>query len=259
MKKILRFFGIFVGIGMCSCNLSSIDTPVVIAEVDEEFNLEIREELSSGENSFVLEIESIKQKGCLNYSIDKFYVQQGNKLNVFINDIIQPLDCVAGEAPAKTFIDLGQVGSGIFNLRIDLKKTLFNEGQIIINDDDFSVLMRSENGIKFRHSKVLRVPKNYVWGYIQFKQENQELSRDFFTELETEARKINPEQGYYHYFEIDKNNLVSVKGQPDEGVIQSFIYSGPDNHLAFQAILEKYRAFEMVEKIFVQNGTGKLF
>ncbi len=233
-------------LAVSGCDFSSLKDPIVISEVEDEFHIDLWENLGTTreERSLVLKIESIQTEKCLNYKIDAPFSRDGNRLKVALNNIIQPLDCVAGEATVKADISAGYVSNGIYSFNIDLKNTVFNDGQLNVNSDSYTLNMYSENGFSMKHKELLRVPDGAVWGYVQYQQAPDEaIAKQFVEDLKT--RSQNPttyRSGYYGHFTIGAiDRVISVFEQPATPNTKPFLYHYTDEPNKLKNLVETYR------------------
>ena len=114
MKKSVFVILFFLVLGFESCNVSSLDDPIVIADLEDEFVLDLWENLGPAERSLVFRITSVATEECSNYSIESPHYISGNKINVSIKDIIAPSACEPGIAPAGSEVGSGGTGPRYF-------------------------------------------------------------------------------------------------------------------------------------------------
>lgn len=231
---------------MTGCDFSSLDDPIVITEVDDEFTVDIWETLAptkEGRNLLV-KIESIKTENCLNYRIDYQFNQDGNRLKVALNNIVKPLDCVTGEATVKADINTGYLLNGIYSFNIDLKNTILNNGQLTILGDSYTLDMYSENGFSLKRKELLRVPTSAIWGYVTFQKASDEALANQFIEA-LQSKSHNPSSyrpGYYGYFDIAAiDRKVTVHEQPATANMKTFLYDYTDDAGKLKELVNRYR------------------
>lgn len=228
---------------IASCDISSLEDAIIVPDVDDEFYVDMWENLDglSG-RELVIKLESIKSEKCLNYRIDYQFLKDGNRLKIDMNSIIKPLDCVPGEATVKQDVNAGNLLNGLYALDINLKNTINNDGQLVINDDSYVLDMERENGISLRHKELQRVPSNAIWGYVEYAQKADESNaRKFVEELSALSGSFNEYRvGYYGYFTINSaNRAVSVNGQSALSIPYLFKYQ--NNEAKVKNLLSSYR------------------
>ena len=248
-----------LAIGLSACKIGSLDDPIIIANVDREFEIELWELLSKEDRKLVFRVNSLEEENCLNSTVstNAFFGQRS--IQISIDDIITPSDCIEGRAPAKTEIDASLVKAGIYNLTIDLKKTIVNEGQLIANNNSYEVSMFSSKGIQIPHNTLLSVPNDIMWGFIHYNTPDQlEAAQNFVTELEKNNEVINIKDGYYGYFTQDDGQL-SVLDQPNTRTLP-FLFTQKMTPQSIQAFVGKLQAnFKEELSIQILNSVGEVW
>lgn len=228
------------------CDFSSLNDPIIISEVDDEFYVAMWETLgtTNEERNLIIKIESIKPEKCLNYRIDYQFSKDGNRLKVALNNIIKPLDCVPGEAIVKADVSAGYLLNGIYSFNIDLKNTLFNDGQLTIRSDSYALDMQSEDGFSMKQKELLRVPDGAIWGYVTYQQAVDEaIANKFVEDLKNISQTpLNYRSGYYGHFNIAPiDRKISINEQPVTSNIKPFLYHYLDETNKLKNLLETYR------------------
>lgn len=231
---------------LAGCDFSSLKDPVVITEVEDEFYVDLWETLAPTfeERNLMIKIESIKTEKCLNYRIDYQLYKDGNRLRIALNNIIKPLDCVPGETTVKTDVDMGYLPSSFYSFNLDLKNTVFNDGQLIVRSDSYTLDMYSKNGFSLKRTELLRVPEGAIWGYVTFQQATDEtLADQWLDDLKKIGQNpVNYRSGYYGYFTI--NNLdrkIIINEQPTNNNLKTFLYHYADDESKLKNLLNRYR------------------
>ena len=101
-----------------ACKLESIQDPIVVTNIDKEFYVNLWEELYSDTRNLRLDIQSLKNQDCLNYTIAYDWESTDKKFDLSINQIVPPGDCIPGVAPAHTEISVGDLESKLYNMNI---------------------------------------------------------------------------------------------------------------------------------------------
>lgn len=257
---LLLLFGVVGG-----CDLAKVGDAIIVSDVEDEFYIDMWESLSSanGDRRLILKIESIEPEACLNYSIDYQFERDGNRLLVSLNDIIEPTDCQAGEAPVKADIDIGGLPSGSYVMNIDFRNTVENTGQLLVSSESYFLTMKSENGIVLLREELLRVPDNMIWGYVALQPGVDAGIREAFL---TDLRAISkaPEglrEGYYgHFTAFSTNGDIFVHEQPTDGTAKTFLLEYTDTQANLKSLLADYReSYEDQLIIKLYNSKGEAF
>ena len=158
-RKLYNWLILIVVIIVASnCQLNSLEEPIIIADIQEEFKIEMQEVLTSGVRPLQFKVSSIEEEDCLNFTITTPVNKIGNKIGISIQEIIQPNDCQVGVGPAIGHANLGLMTGGIFDLTVDLKNTVFNDGQLILSDDIFQLKLFSQTGLKLPYTELIKLP-----------------------------------------------------------------------------------------------------
>lgn len=228
---------------LTSCDISGLKDAIIVSEVDDEFYVDLWENLNGPTGrEFVIKLESIKTQKCLNYRIDQQNVKEGNRLIINLNNIIKPLDCVQGEAPVKQDITFTDLLNGLYAFNINLKNTITNEGQLVVNDERYTLDFPKEHGIKLRRKVLWRVPENTIWGYVEYAQKADEpTARKFVNELSAlSANADTYKSGYYGHFTINESTpTLSVYNQPAFSISYLFVYQ--NNEVKIKNLIDSYR------------------
>lgn len=249
---------------VAGCDFSSLDDPIVISEVEDEFYIDLWENLgpTQEERNLVVQIESIQTEQCLNYRIDYQFSKDGNRLKIALNNIIKPLDCVTGEATVKSDVNTGYLLNGIYSFNIDLKKTVSNDGQLTVSADSYTLDMQSENGFSMKHEELLRVPDGAIWGYVNYQQAvNESLANKFLEDLKNISQSPTAYRaGYYGHFSIaTADRKISVNAQPQTSNLKTFLYQYTDQTAKLKNLLATYRS-QYGNRLIIQfyNAKGEV-
>ncbi len=260
--RIVGALWIFI-IAMTGCELASSKDPIIVPDVEDELYVDMWEQLNSPTGrSLVVKIESIEEKNCLNYRLDYFFSRNGNRLKVSLNNIIEPNDCVPGNAPVKAEVSAGSLPSGNYGFDIDFKGLVVNNGTLSVTSESYVLDMKSEHGIVLLRDELLRVPDDVIWGYAAYQQSADEaIAVDFINEVKAISKlAIGNRAGYYGHFTISPlDGKVFVHEQPSSNV-KTFFYQYTDNETTLKNLVADYRQTygnQLTIKVF--NAKGKEF
>lgn len=244
MNTRLKLLSVVSVLLLFSCDFDSQNDPIVVPDVKKEFYIDIWEELLPQERRFWLLIETIEPENCLNahiaYDLDQF----GNAIEVSLDDIILPADCQAGQAAATSELDLGVLNTRTLDLKINLKNTVFNTGQLQVGYDAYEILMPAPEGIQFKHKKLMRVPNAAIWGYVSYGETTMAAAaQDVINDIKGISYTVDYPEGYYGYFSIGADSQVtSVRGQPAGSKVKIFIFDYPGNEANLMSLLSQLRS-----------------
>ncbi|MEN0003136.1 MAG: hypothetical protein AAF798_03295 [Bacteroidota bacterium] len=244
-------------LSISACQLESLNDPIVVADIENEFYIDMWETAAAVNNLQVL-VETIEDETCLNAEIEATSLKRPNAIQIQINDILEPDDCIEGAAPATAQLELGNLPVGIYDFSIELKSTIFNNGQFTVTPERYQLEMESEDGIILVRSQLLRIPKETFWGYVNYEAGAEGLAESFLEDLRTLTIPTNFLRGYYGYFTVNNEvNDVTVTSQPADFTLQSFVhqYERTEQDKIID-LVENYRQEGL--EIWLQNDLGEL-
>ena len=257
------YFTIFVfALCITGCNLESLDEPIIVSNVEKEFHLDLWEALWPNSRTSQLLIETIEDEACQNYTIAYQFNKSGSTLELSLNEIVSPEDCIDGEAPASSVVDFGALSEGIYELNIDLKNTVFSKGQLTITEDYYTINMDTEEGIIFVRRELLRVPDDLIWGYVG--SEDAEFTaalEGFLADLQANTSSKTLTAGYYGYFSINQSRELVYSTFPfPENQFQTFYYEYNGTEAELQEMIDNYRTTHGEDVTFkLYNAAGREF
>lgn len=264
MRQIrLLALGVWIGsILLAGCNLDSFNDPVVVAEVNDEFHIDLWENLSPFGSSLVFKIQTIEEFECKNYSINYNVVPKFREFSISLNEIQEPGDCEQGINTARASINLGTLTPGFYQLNIDLKNTVFNQGQLTVSSERYLIEMEDAKGINFVRRELFRIPGNTIWGYIAYADGAEPIADDFIHQLEGLSQSKSLKKGYYGYFSVENDNSDQIIF-PQLSIAQDFKpflfhYDSPESEIA--ELVDHFRAdYGQDIQISLTNDEGRSF
>ena len=253
MKQFFLIFFVFGLTFITACNKDN--QPNVIVNIQEEFSINLWEELGLNSRNFNLNLSTIKKNfKCQNYTIgfDQSYID--NKLVVRINDIIEPVICELGEGKALGVVDFNSLGNGFFTVKINLKNEITNEGLLEVNDTYYQLVLSSEDGISVAENRIYKVPNGLIWGVVQHV--NEQISDDFLQDLQSLTEPTTLIDGNYGYFKFEKKTLT-VNTEIPITKPTTFAFSLTGNSVELQKLIKKYKEENgdgLTLKVFTYRG-----
>lgn len=247
---------------LSSCNLDSLKDPVVVAEVNNEFEIGLWEELAPFGKNFYFNINTIEEYDCENYSIDYNLIKKFREFNISLADIQEPGDCQEGTNFATASLDLGTLSNGFYELNIDLKNTVINQGQLTVSSDSYLIEMEDAKGISFLQHELLRVPDFTLWGHVSYGEAMEQAADDFIAQLDSISHSKVLKKGYYGYFSVEEenSNKIVLPDAPTGDAYKTFLfhYEGQDTPLS--ELVEQFRnEYGDSIQIELMNDQGKTF
>ena len=247
-----------------SCDIKELEDPIIIADLDDEFELTLWEELYPTGRSLQLLIETIKDEPCQNAQIVNAVFKNGSSFNVTLQDITTPSDCQTGIGPATAVVNLGQINPGVYNLDINLKNTVINEGQLNFSTNRYLIQMKTDNGIKFIRSELYAIPVSFFWGYIAYDAESlKEDAEAIRSQLGLMGEAVALTNGDYGYFQVSNQQVAQITAAstlPTSAHVIPFGWGKKENNEIQQEEIERMRAsMPAGMQLFVMDDKGKAF
>ena len=242
---------------LAGCDLNSLKEPIVVAEIEKEFYINLWEKLNPYSNEFELKIETINDKECLNYSIYYALDVDGRQIDVSLDDLSLPSDCISGNGPARSSITIGFLSEPTYDIQIAIQNVVVNKGQLINLSDRFLLSMETEEGIIIPNDELYKVPDHHLWGYVSFEDSHEQAATDFKNELAIHCRNHELAVGYYGHFRLDnEGNLAIFNPQTDKNLMVFAHYFEPENEVLIRQLLSDLNSFSphINAKIFDYQG-----
>ena len=244
MKQLNTIRWILVGavvFALVGCKLESLQDPIIVTNIEKEFYINLWEELHPNSRILRIDLQSIKNQDCLNYSIDYKWNATTSQFDLGINDITPPGDCLPGVGPAKTQIPVGDLENQIFNVNIGLGETVINEGQLVVTGESYTLQMDTEEGIIIPEKTLRRVPNGSVWGFVAWQDEaDQSTADDLLVQLNALGTALDLTEGKYGYFSMINEQLL-VSGAPALGQVSSFALAYNGEEKAIKELVDNFR------------------
>ena len=192
-----------------ACDLSSLDEPIVVTDLENEFYLDIWENLEPEGRSLEWRLRTIANAECEDASIDYSYRNSGGTIDLNINAIINPADCTPSEQPLSAYFTGGQLDNDVYPISIGVRDAVVNEGSLIVSDDSYRLSFSSLTGVILLKRILRRIPDPVIWGYIHAPHDSLQAAADeFIYELETKTRPVSLKEGNYGYFSVDNEAII---------------------------------------------------
>jgi len=244
-----------------ACDFQSLKDPILLTDVEDEFFLDMWEEITPQGRSFSFLIETIEDQSCRNSTIEYDVSETGINLDISLKKITQPADCVEGIAPAMANVHLGDLPSQYFSVKIDLRDAVVNRAHFTVSEDAYLIDMQTEYGIKPLRSELKRIEPQQCWGYISFPNELREVARELDEKIRNAANYRLPTDGYYGYFTIANGNLA-LKGQPEDQGLRTLVLDiEPEQSARLRTLIEEYRSIYAEEGLAIsfRDGMGRTY
>jgi hypothetical protein len=223
-----------------ACNISSLDE-VVIPEVNDEFYLDIWENLSPEGRSLEWQLRTIENAECEGASLNYSYRQLASSIELVINEINNPADCAPAEQPLEVSIDAGTLAVSTYPLSFSLRATVTNEGTLSVDDDKYILDFDKPVGIRLQRRELLRIPDKVIWGYVHTAHDSLEMAAESWTaQFAALCVPASLKTGYYGYFVLRNGDIILNNELVPVGASQ-FAYELVADKSELEALLTTYR------------------
>jgi len=235
-------------VAFSNCKDESL-TPSVIINVEEDFYIDMFEDISNGEKVFNITIKSIQNQECLNTIID-YHIdinEEEAEIILSINDILDPETCDFGNAPAFVSIPFEKIPEKDYGIHINLKDVVFNNGTLFASSKKYRLFMYAKDGFQLLHENLYKIPEKTIWGYIGYEEESGRTQADnFIKDLKNlvtniEIAPVAYDTGYYGYFNLLEGKSITLEKEIEENFLSTFIfYNEDDSHASINSLLDDY-------------------
>lgn len=196
------------------------ELPDEIINIEEEFNIDIVEQLGGLSRSLIFNVSTIETFNCLNYTLDCSSENGPSYSTLYLEEIIEPENCSVGIAPANCQSLLMPTAIGEQPFRIVIKEGVINEGKIIKSATSYSIALESQHGIGSYTNALNIIPDDFIWATIATDNFNQSVAIDMIlTDFVKDQERPYLEDGYYGYFSMNNQELELKEVQ--EGTYQN--------------------------------------
>lgn len=218
------------------CSKEDADDQNVIVNIEDDFYIDLWEDLEADGREFFILVETINHQTCSNYELE-YNVSSSNlttyqRITLALTDLTPPADCIDVIAPAKAKIPIGSLAPGSYNFRINLKDAIVNNGQLVVSEEEYKLEMITDNGFELKRSELKRIPNQTIWGFVAYDDFSDQAAADDFIQVLSEMNSIvdidNREgysAGYYGYFSLAQQELELLNEDIAERYTIPFIFS----------------------------------
>ncbi len=228
-----------------SCQKTKEDETIIVTTAP-EFKVDLFEQRDPGNGTplFGLWISSVETFPCSNYRIEGTVQMSGPNINIRLDDVRQPDTCVGAAGPARSFMAIGQLPEGTYNISLSLGNAIENTGTLTVYPDRYELSVEYPQAVDFQNRVLKKIPDGLVWGYIATPDDAAlTLATAFLADLKNITTENNLLPGFYGYFTLSGAGLVALHpGFAPAGSIQVFVRqldTAPEN---LRQLLQQYRS-----------------
>jgi hypothetical protein len=228
MLQYYRVVSALLGLVLCltSCNVETIDDPIIVPLIEQEFQLDLWQTLGrSTPSNLEIQMSTIEEEDCLNALILSTYVRTGSELNITIYDILEPEVCDPGSAPARGEQEIVDATPGTYNIKIEIQDIVSNLGFLTVSEEAYTIDMLEETGITWLNKTLYRIPNDALWGYVAYTNTAEENRvTTLIEELRALGTPLTLAEGYYGYFTISNSgNSIKIQDAPNADSAKSLL------------------------------------
>ncbi|MEL6655841.1 MAG: hypothetical protein AAFR36_05310 [Bacteroidota bacterium] len=243
-----------------SCEVESLDDPIIVPVVDQEFSFQLWQNLSTTEGSSLeIRMYTLEDYDCLNTTILSNYARVGNRLELTLFDILDPETCEAGLAPAMGIEAISDIEANNYDLRIELQDVVSNLGTLMATNGAYTVAMQDENGIRWQQYEMRRIPATALWGYVAYSDATtRQQAEDFLADLGTIGSPNTLEDGYYGHYTLKENSTgldLNTPNVPNQSLKFILDYNGATDEID-QRLAELISVSGGAVKLQLWDGSG---
>jgi hypothetical protein len=244
MTRPYFYFLLFLGLFITSCQPDEV-SPEININISDELQIELWEVLDPNQRELELRVSTLELLGCENYSISFSSYQTTNNSIISINNIVSPNECVTGQAPASSQVDLGQFSEGDHSIELNLKDSeITNLGLLKVRQNFYELEMESDHGI-FLPWKVLNsVPEDLLWGYLIFEENADQVAiiEAFNTRMAPWIDNIILFNGEYGHFNVENRRVIEIKDRQKTISENLFVFKQTGPSIEIKAVLDDLRS-----------------
>ena len=238
---------------LTACGKKANDEKII--DVEKEFNVQMWEKLDGYGGSLQFVVSTIKNQPCGNTRIEMNSNQIDSKLTMTIKSLIQPATCNNVSQPAVDTLTVGNVSTGSYNININLKDVVLNNGTLTVKDNIYKLYLAKQDGITLITPELLRVPSGTIWGYVSFDTGQDAKLLKFFDNLNKIANPITIPSGNYGYFNISSTK-VDIKANFDtkKQNIRQIFHNLTKSTIELENLINEYRSQGLDIKMLTYDG-----
>ena len=218
------------------------DEPEVVNTLGTDVRFEMTEYLESESPTLSFKFLTQKDFPCINYRIASDYQVNGRAITVSLSEIAASDVCLEAIGPAASFLDLGTLTEGDYNLTINVGKNLVNTGILSVTEAAYKLTLNEDVGLLVDNPTLLRIPSGLIWGTIRFPQEESPAG-SFFSKLRGigASEQVLP-QGDYGYFTTNASGNIEPNLTPFGTAERSFLMRYDGDARQLEQLIEEVSA-----------------
>lgn len=226
----MRIFS-YLAILMCFAGCSYFNDPgsELILNLDNEFEVEMKEHLIPGGRDLRFSITSLSRVDCEDAELTLETERSGDAISITISDIVTTPECSGGTSFPEGEA-LFQVRRKQYDLMIQVKEQVSQQGLLDVSDTEYQINLDNTKGFVVDRTVLKKIPENFAWGYIQpIDDEQKTFVYDFLSTNGLVYRPlVNLAPGHYSYFNISEDGTITIEDKPYSGMSEEIGFTNVD-------------------------------
>ena len=229
-------------LALLALSCENADEPEVVNTLGTDVRFEMTEYLESESPTLSFKFLTQKDFPCINYRISSDYQVNGRAITISLSEIAASDVCLEAIGPAASFLDLGTLAEGEYDLTINVGKNLVNTGVLSVAEAAYRLTLNEAVGLLIDNPTLLRIPSGLIWGTLRFPQEESPAG-SFFSKLRGigASEQVLP-QGDYGYFTTNASGHIETDNTPFGTVEQSFLMRYDGDARQLERLIEEISA-----------------
>ena len=240
MKKIaaiglllLAGLGVF---GQANGTLEYIESGVTL-----RMNAPIQED---GHRKFMMGFQTNDVYECANFPIEYDARLEGSKLIVRLKGVRHTDPCETGMAPARTIVDLTQLETGKYKVRVIINRQVF-KAKMELTDSyiDFDIPKEDPSLFRIYNGRLNLIPEGVIWGKCVYAEAKaKEHAKKFMAEMQKAGCTLTQiPAGNYSEFYLHQAGVTEQKVIQGERYEYPFVYAYTGDVLVLNEIMNSFR------------------
>lgn len=141
--------------------------PFVIIDVEEDFNLRLKEELHPDSKELVFEMKSLLGYNCTDITFSFTSDFDGERIEIHVGEIDLPVTCSSGQFYPTREYSIGSLEKGNYPVVIYVKDAVASHGNLMVSDYSYQLdFEEGTNGFVNDTPILTKIPNRLVWGRI---------------------------------------------------------------------------------------------
>ncbi|MEQ9442067.1 MAG: hypothetical protein RIG62_23710 [Cyclobacteriaceae bacterium] len=224
-----------------------------------DIQVEMKEYLDDQQRTLMFKFFTARDFGCINHRISYAYQQQIDGIAIALNKVEEPDACLKAMGPASAFVEIGSLNNGEYEFSLQIGDDITNTGKLVVTPESYQLALNGDAGMNLETVLLQRVPKEAIWGTVQFFNEsNDSFAKSFVAQLtKMGATEDKFQEGEYGFFQVDASGKITQPTFTDENPPFTFLlnFNGDqDDVISLLSEVNRNHGDEMAIRLYTANG-----